>query len=149
MKPIYNYLLNEIWYAKISPLGVFNNGMEIVMFPENETIPFFTFNIQEFEKELKEHIERVHNLNLICFPKTCWNLKGKPKPFWMKEWLSFTPKIRTDTKIGEGGHYNLPLNLLKNKPKETKSQKVEIKPQKPDWWEKWTQSRSFKRKHRK
>jgi len=107
-------VLNEIWYCKISPSGFFK-GMEIVMFPNND----FTFkdvepdfDFETFELFLKEHLKTKPEQ--ICFPKTCWKIKGKPQPIWMAKWLKSRPiKIRTDTKIG-GGSEPLPKRLLRN-----------------------------------
>ena len=62
---------------------------------------------------MKEHVK--DKPNQICFPKSCWKLKGQSAQ--TEAWLnSPVIEIRTDAKIGQGGKYNPPLNLLKNKP---------------------------------
>ena len=142
MKKGWQKVLNEIWYAKISPSGI-SNKMEIVMYPNYDFVfADKDFDFKAFELFLKEHVE--NKPNQICFPKSCWKLKGQSAQ--TEEWLnSPVIKITTDTKTGKGGHYKPPLKLLKNKPKGA----VEVEKKKPIWWDKWVNSRSYKKKYGK
>ena len=80
MKSVPQELLNRIQYAKINPNGLFN-GISIVMLPLSEKINLpADFNPEKFEQMLKQHIQKVHPANQICFVRSCYELKGKPKP---------------------------------------------------------------------
>jgi hypothetical protein len=114
MEKDYQEALGDIYYFKISPHGFFN-GMMIVMYPNEPTFTGYqNFDFEAFDLFLKTHLETFHQDNPICFPKSCWKLKGKPQPIWMRKWLNSYPvRIRTDKKIGEGGHYDFPKRLIK------------------------------------
>ncbi|MCE8169281.1 MAG: hypothetical protein I3273_04120 [Candidatus Moeniiplasma glomeromycotorum] len=125
---IYKRILNDIWFFKLNPSILFFNGVEIVMYPNNETTFILSqdFNFDTFELFLKKHLEVNHNEKSkyapTCFPKNCWKLKENPK--WMEEWLNAPSfKIDTNTKIGVSSE-PFSKSLLKNF--ESKLNKKEI-----------------------